>query len=147
MTVSDTPLSDRLRGPSILRLERLERLEGPSREADADIYIALFIPAERVGRIDRLGGCVGWWPKDAPYVSAIDVPAYTASLDAVVALAERLGFQWLKKSQEAMTVYRPLTPEQDERKEWAVHYGGTGATPAIALVIATLRALSQEQSK
>lgn len=67
---------------------KLEVLTGPCREVDADIYIALNIPAERVARIDRLGGCVGWWPKDAPYESAVDVPCYTASIDAAVALAK-----------------------------------------------------------
>ena len=71
-------------------IKRLEGLTGPEREVDADIYIALHIPAERVGKIDRLGGCVGWWPKDGPSESAIDVTCYTASLDAAVALVERV---------------------------------------------------------
>lgn len=66
--------------------DRVEKLAGPDREVDGLIYIALYIPAERAGRIDHINGCVGWSPKDAPYVSAIDVPRYTASLDAAMTL-------------------------------------------------------------
>lgn len=61
-------------------IKRLESLEGPDREVDADIYIAFHIPPERVGRINRLGGCVGWWPKDAPYVLVIGSPVLIAML-------------------------------------------------------------------
>jgi hypothetical protein len=68
-------------------------------------------------------------------------PAFTASLDAVVALIEREGLEWLRKSPDAMTVYAPLTDEQEARKEWAVHFSAAGATPAIALLAAALRAL------
>lgn len=64
---------------------RCER-EVPSRELDADIYIAVRIPSERAGRIDKLGGVVGWWPKDGPYQSAIDVPCFTTSMDAALTL-------------------------------------------------------------
>lgn len=67
-------------------------------------------------------------------------PAFTASLDAVVALIEREGLEWLRKSPDAMTVYAPLTDEQEARKEWAVHFSAAGATPAIALLAAFLRA-------
>lgn len=71
-------------------IKKVEALTVPYREIDADIYIAFNIPMERVGRLDRLGGCVGWWPKDAPYESAVDVPRYTTSLDAATELAERV---------------------------------------------------------
>nr|WP_313022899.1 hypothetical protein [Brucella intermedia] len=71
-------------------ITRLSKLDAPDREADAEIYIRFNIPAERAGRIDYSNGMVGWWPKDGPYVSAVTVPAYTASIDAVIALAERV---------------------------------------------------------
>lgn len=85
----DSRLSDIVR--------RLEESGGPDRDIDADIYIEFNIPAERVGRLDRRGGCVGWWPKDAPYESAVDVPRYTASLDAAIALVERMEHAYGRK--------------------------------------------------
>jgi hypothetical protein len=71
-------------------IDRLSKLDWPDREVDAQIYILFNIPAERAGRIDYAHGMVGWWPKDGPYVSAVTVPAYTASVDASIALARRL---------------------------------------------------------
>lgn len=115
-------------------IAKLEGLSGRDREVDADIYVAFFIPQERVGRIDRLGGCVGWWPKDAPYESAIDVPPYTASLDAAVALVERKlpGTDWQVSN--------------GNEDGCAAHIEGddkfyAGPTPAIAVCLALLRSL------
>ena len=146
--MTDTPLVERLRGLSILRLEQLE---GPSREADADIYIALFIPAERVGRIDRLGGCVGWWPKDAPYVSAIDVPAFTASLDAAVALVERVLPEWKKQlfeNWDGLWIARVTGARRTFGTDYMRERAPAGSpNGAIALLIAALEALAYEQSK
>lgn len=71
-------------------ITRLSKLDAPDREVDAEIYIQFNIPAERAGRIDYDNGMVGWWPKDGPYVSAITVPAYTESIEVVIAQARRL---------------------------------------------------------
>jgi hypothetical protein len=70
--------------------ERVDKATGPNRDIDGAIYAALMIPKERAGRIDQAGGVVGWWPKDGPYVSAIDVPGYTTSIDASLALVGRV---------------------------------------------------------
>lgn len=71
-------------------ITRLSKLDAPDREVDAQIYIRFNIPAERAGRIDYSNGMVGWWPKDGPYVSAVTVPAYTESIEVVIAQARRL---------------------------------------------------------
>ena len=70
--------------------DRVANATGPDREIDGLIYIASFIPSERVGRLDHDGGVVGWWPKDGPYVSAIEVPRYTSSIDAALGWVERV---------------------------------------------------------
>jgi len=114
-------------------IDRLSKLDGPDRGVDAQIYILFNIPAERAGRIDYAHGMVGWWPKDGPYVSAVTVPAYTASVDAAIALAERVlpGWGWL-----AQNCGHPAgVLVKDD-----IAYEGRGATPAIALCIAILRA-------
>lgn len=67
-------------------VERLCAATGPSRELDAEIFIAVTPGVKEAGRIDRLGGLVGWWPKDAPYHSAVEVPQYSSSLDAAMTL-------------------------------------------------------------
>ena len=75
---------------------RCREATGPDREIDADIYIAINIPAERAGRIDKLDGYVGWWPKNEPYVGSVETPKYSFSLDAIVALIEKTmpGYDW-----------------------------------------------------
>lgn len=70
--------------------ERLGKATGADRELDGAIYIALFVPMERAGRIDHDRGVVGWWPKDGPYVSAVETPHYTASIDAAEAVLKLL---------------------------------------------------------
>lgn len=125
-------------------IARLEALDGPSREVDVELC-QLLMPDEgsfsatddgqiHVYRLDEFGA-----EDDYRF------PCPTASIDAAVALVERVGFQWLRKSPEAMTVYRPLTAQQDERKEWAKHHNASGATPAIALCIALLRAMEGDK--
>lgn len=121
-------------------IDRLSKLEGPDREVDAQIYIQFNIPAERAGRIDYAHGMVGWWPKDGPYVSAVTVPAYTASVDEAIALAERVLPGWHWSIYDTDGVGR--CNAQMERPDFtgAEDFDGTGATPAIALCIALLRA-------
>ncbi len=119
-------------------ITRLSKLDAPDREVDAEIYIRFNIPAERAGRIDYSNGMVGWWPKDGPYVSAVTVPAYTASVDAVIALAARVlpGWNWLRPERNIMAVHH---------EDHSITFFAVGATPAIALLIALLRA--KEASK
>lgn len=56
------------------------------------------------------------------------------------------ALQWLRRSVEAMSVHRPLTPEQEARKEWGRHFDASGPTPAIALLIALFKALTVNEN-
>lgn len=124
-------------------IERLEKASGRDRGLDADIYAHFEIPKERAGRIDidHTNGVVGWWPKDAPYESAVDVPRYTASLDAAVALVERV----LRPDHPHMTISLRGTLGTGRYWQaeitWPSHEKrGHSSEPAIALCLALLRA-------
>ncbi|MET0439148.1 MAG: hypothetical protein ABW043_16810 [Devosia sp.] len=67
-----------------------ERAMGPDRELDADIHIAVLVPAD-ARRVDRLGGCVGYVASDGLYRSARDALRYTASIDAAMTLLDQYG--------------------------------------------------------
>lgn len=122
-------------------ITRLSKLDAPDREVDAEIYILFNIPAERAGRIDYSNGMVGWWPKDGPYVSAVTVPAFTASVDAAIALAERVLPGWAPSVGQNMHHqywYATLSKATDaDPVGIAAQHPTSGA---IALVIALLRA-------
>jgi hypothetical protein len=114
--------------------DALAKATGPDRGLDSDIYIAFNIPLERVGRLDKgEHGVVGWWPKDGPYVSAIDVPRYTASIDAAATLVPE-GFTWHvgladnRRGRASFTKPHRFDPGQSHE----------AATPALALCVARL---------
>lgn len=120
-------------------IERLEKGEGADRELDGNLYVEFFIPKERIGRLDQDGGVVGWWPKNAPYVSAIDVPRYTASLDAAISLVERMrpGAEYEITNLYAVACATlPLNSED----EWHTGRHKGGSLPR-ALLIALLKSL------
>lgn len=73
-------------------------------------------------------------------------PAYSGSFDVTLAAFEKRlpGWQWLRKAPGSITVYDPPDPTT---KEWATHIDGRHAVPAIALMIATLWALSHAGKK
>ena len=95
--------------------DRCEQAAGPDREMD-------FAIAAGVG-----------WP-DSPNLHQ-HARRYTESLDAAVMLVPE-GHEWLRKNEICMTVYRV----PDNLKEWARHIDARGATPALALCAAALRA-------
>lgn len=74
-----------------------------------------------------------FWAKHDAFLKKIDAGAF---LDAAMGLVPE-GCVWLRKSPETMSIY---TPPKDE-KFWATHIDGKGATPALALVAACLRAM------
>lgn len=131
-------------------ITRLSKLDAPDREVDAQIYILFNIPAERAGRIDYSNGMVGWWPKDGPYVSAVTVPAYTASVDEAIALAERvLPFTHLVSTYHddmACSVKIHCCPE-GLSGEWKFDVKGDHEHLAVAYCIAILRAIALLRAK
>lgn len=97
-------------------IAKIEKLDGPDREVDAEIASAL------------LGRKIG-------------VAKYTASLDVAVALVERVlpGWWWLKPYWNIMSVYRHGDGDVE-----SVEYSATHHVNAIALVLATLKAMEAQ---
>lgn len=123
-------------------LERLEAASEGSRELD------IAIAEEVLGLIVEQIDCVNDTSPIREYsVKALhsnvwrNLPYYTTSLDAALALVPD-GYEWLRKSPQTMTVYR--IPADD--KEWAQHIDARGATPALALTIACLKAREAQQT-
>jgi hypothetical protein len=96
-------------------IARLEAATGPDRGLDAAIHDVV---------------------SDAELTSCL-LPAYTASLDAAVALVPD-GFHWAIRA----TPIEDGPPLIEASVDWAPHPSETGATPALALCIAALRARS-----
>ena len=137
--------------PTTELADRCEAASGPDRELD--IAIALALPVwtycDKPGRFfnagpyyegaaDRIGfksfdDSLQSLPGNAPDMM---MPRFTDSLDAAMTLVPE-GHEWLRKSPNTMTVYRRPSDE-----EWANHIDGAGATPALALCAAALRAQS-----
>lgn len=106
-------------------LSRLQGLTAPDREVDALIHTATNAPLREGLRFGR-------------------VPAYTASLDAAVALCERVlpGWSWECRASGTgdkgqATVWNPSKAPGYNEEQRAYNC----ATPAIALLIAILTAL------
>lgn len=114
-------------------IERVKKLTGPCRETDALVCAASGYEVRPHGGRDYYEPIVG--------VSWQEVPSYTASLDAAVALTERLlpGADW-KASVAGWD------------RHWAdisgaKHIYAEGTTPALALILATLRAYAVKEGQ
>lgn len=157
-------------------IAKLEKLEGPDREVDAEIVFDAF--ASPVGKHKEDGGPIGYiditdqpswnlglrfpgkdreWfsacrkqikgetlliERDGSYVlmNSLRVPELTASLDAAIALVERVlpGWDWGRDDDQRMYLYPPNTDEC---------LSARGATPAIALLIALLKAKEAQDGR
>ncbi|MDR6431066.1 hypothetical protein [Brucella pseudogrignonensis] len=97
-------------------IDRLSKLDGADREVDRQIHAYFGLPFSEVL-------C------DKPFL----YNAYTASVDAAIALAERVlpGWDWGKDDNGFMYLYQPDTDDCISVQ---------AASPAIALCIAILRA-------
>jgi hypothetical protein len=130
--------------------ERVEKAEGPDRELDAVIWLAL-IPG-----VTRRTTHVAHWQK--PYDidetrdetgRLINVPHYTASIDAAVALIERKlpGCGWSITRYENPNIWTPATTYiadvtlPGKIGDGAMFDACSNATPALALIAALLNAL------
>jgi hypothetical protein len=140
-------------------LARVEALTGPDRDIDAEIFIEHSgeVPAN-AGRVDSLHGMVGWWPIDAPYESARDVPRYTGSTDAALALADKVlprGFLWSvsrppegkkkrkRKSDDVPIPFDGYVATDDRIGEKSHRFAIVEhVSPALAIILAVLQAKS-----
>lgn len=142
-------------------IEKLEKAEGPSRDLDVEIMntLAPRSPDEKRlfdGKVyPATWGAVGQVCDHIRYF--VEAPFLTSSIDAAVALAERVlpGWGWGIES-NTHHIKACLNPEYGEpvcqHPHWAAVSNTSGrqfedaASPAIALVLATLRALQQKGS-
>ncbi|MBE0561827.1 MAG: hypothetical protein IH622_13575 [Ochrobactrum anthropi] len=101
-------------------IDRLSKLDAPDREVDREIWEYLF--------------------GDKPVDFSMPLMEYTASVDAAIALAARVFPGWHWSIYDTDGVGR--CNAQLERPDFtgAEDFDGTGATPAIALLITLLRA-------
>lgn len=114
-------------------IARLEAAEAGSRELDAAVADVLFPRFTRDG--EAVPGFPGRWPFAPGSAHDAEVTPVTTSLDAAVALAERVlpGWQvgmWTTKQNAVGSVLR----------EDGGAFDANASTPALALCIATLRA-------
>ena len=118
-------------------LSRLEGLTWPDREVDGLVEIRFgLMPEDAVfARENVFGQEVNQWHTGGFGSYQFHYPEeYTASLDAVVALCERVlpGWDWGRDDNRRMYLYPPHTDDC---------LSARGPTPAIALLIAILTAL------
>ncbi|WP_313031798.1 hypothetical protein [Brucella sp.] len=137
-------------------ITRLSKLTGPRYTMDVAIALATdFWPKDRIQNIVYNEDGDPWvYFTDGPDLPL--PPAYTASVDAAIALAERVlpGWGW-EIASNTSHIKNCLNPEYGnpvgKHPHWAVVANQSsrkfvdGATPAIALLIALLRA--KEASK
>lgn len=110
-------------------IEALEKAEGPSRDIDADIAIATGKVASR-----------DYWSID--YLKAGIVSEYTASVDAALALAERLiPGVWYHIAKGKTRVDEPLYGAAMMLGDEPIGQGEHETSQAIAIVLATLKAI------
>lgn len=129
-------------------IARLKALAGPDREVDARIKCALFAPAESYVEQSSFNGewciydgeyggrpCLFQFPRD---LQNFRLARLTGSIDAAVALCERVLPGWIWQVSQ-------LTADV-----WDGINGGFTAyhkIPAIALLIATLKALDAKETE
>lgn len=132
-------------------IERMEKLDGPDREVDAWIGYHTNLVVDEMSwreKIDRFG--IEHAVKSATShqnVWSSALPAYSASLDAVIALVEKVlpGWYWRVGRTSLFPngwAYISRThPSHCDREDEAACADGKAANPAIALLLALLRAL------
>ena len=126
----------------MILIERLEALSGPCRECDEAIADALFERSQFAQLADAPipTGCQMWW-QDGQECSAL---RYTHSIDAAMTLTK--GWEmWLelKGPRKYLTIPTPVPNYWSANLESWNHETqkmGWGATTAIALCIAALKA-------
>lgn len=126
-------------------IKRLEALKDADFNADKDIYKALFAD-EYAARVEKLKcGPMGHRLTVHDYDGYIQVPAYTASIDAAMTLVPEgwsIGLGDLRGYDPI--VWRAHLRDHNDpdpmKRKW---FEGHAPTAAIALCIAALKAMSQ----
>lgn len=119
-------------------IEKLEKAEGPDWELDADIGLS-------VGGLkahEEFGMAGNWWTRYTDNGLTCAVPSYTSSIDAAVSLAERVLPNW----QVNLSIFHEALSEASFGNREAPHARSLATKPALAICLATLRALQQKGS-
>lgn len=114
-------------------IDRLSKLDGPSRRLDHEMHILFFVPDDKKNTVEwNHFGSYSWSPSP-DHVMIDKVPAYTSSVDAAVALAEKVlpGWKWYAGNWNVHAAV--LSPDRNNDQR------AVAATPAIALCIAVLK--------
>lgn len=112
-------------------IRRVEAATGPDRELDARIKYAVHAGLRSFGSLDA------WLSTDTSRKRSC-VPEYTASIDAALALVERVlpGCQWIIGRQTAGASDAKIGSQSGWSKQPWTH----AATPPLAILAALLRA-------
>lgn len=126
-------------------IERLEKADGRNRELDCYIWVAAKGGDARMHYISDSSEFVWERGIDGMWIRAVErfktVPAFTSSVDAAIALAEKvLPGEPVNMGWAQTTETRPWA----RVGIWSAP-DATGLTPAIALVLAILSALRAKQ--
>ena len=121
-------------------ITRLSKLDAPDREVDAEI-------AKSIGglKANREFGMAGnWWDRWTDDGLTVALPEYTTSVDAAIALAERVLHESVARR---LIVFNssPAKAGFDGTPERGKIFYFEAATPAIAACIALLRAKEAER--
>jgi len=127
-------------------IARLEALTGPDMEVDWDI--GLNVGGMKSVRTFGMAG--NWFDRCVDETSlSVSMPDYTASIDAAVALCERVlpGWRWgiTQGTEDDDEVQGNVWPETTPFTAYLDSYG-YHANPAIALLIAILKALDAKET-
>lgn len=134
-------------------IEKLEGAEGPSIVLDAEICWTLERPRAiqafwrgAMGKPGPLPDEFSRLPRGLGMASLeVGSPNYTASLDAALALAERVLPGWEGEIDFGRRGFACLYPEQPYPAH--LEYNAEASTPALALCAAILRASEQERGE
>jgi len=122
-------------------LERVTAAAGPDRELDCRLFADLLMRPDGYAVVGFSPGTVAYVEAPVTTVRYLAAPHYTSSLDSALALVERLlpGWEWRVERQSAdLWIHLP--------KHCQKLACAKGATPALALLAALLRALLAQQS-
>ena len=114
--------------------ERVEALQGPSRDVDAEIALAVGYANCRPPSGDN----VGRFPHENPYGAGFFGPAYTIRLDAAMSLCPQPPSFDLSHDHEIQGGKWQCLVGEDEG--WTPKGIASGFSPALALTAASLRA-------
>lgn len=120
-------------------IERLEKATGPNYALEVDIF--KFFNPEYSDYIKGRGGLVHRNDgEDQRVLSNVRPPNVTASIDAAVALAERVLPNW----QINLSIFHDTLAEASFGNREAPHARSQAPKPALAICLATLRALQSK---